>query len=229
MYNVQLNKGDILDVYLDYSDEINYEGKAILINKLDDIDSFYLSNERVIPTDLSNLSNIDKQHTIWYNQIKTTISKKEYIPIYEKIFRTVKRRINDYNEVRNILLHYKNLLQVFESNDKNRFKYKSLRTMFETIPIDFITRYFQQHNKKWQPSLFRAERWIVQFLNGNVTSRKIRYIQVNNPLENYRIDELRNKITYNNREGSHKVLNQNMNFTKIRYVKRYKDDYGEYL
>jgi hypothetical protein len=64
MYNVQLNKGDILDVYLDYSDEINYEGKAILINKLDDIDSFYLSNERVIPTDLSNLSNIDKQHTI---------------------------------------------------------------------------------------------------------------------------------------------------------------------
>lgn len=78
--------------------------------------------------------------------------------------------------------------------------------------------------------MFRAENWLVQFLTNNyTTNRKVRYIQVNNPLDNYRVDELRNKITYNNREGSYKFKTQNMNFTRVSKVKKYRDDYGEYL
>lgn len=147
MYNIELSKGDIVDIYLDYGDEVNYEGKAILIKKKSEIDSFYISNERVIPTDLSLLSEQDKQHQIWYNQIKSTLNKREYIPIHDKLFRTKKNKLTDHNEIKRLLLHYKNLMQVFEANDKRRFKYKRLRTMLETIPIDYITRYIQQQVK----------------------------------------------------------------------------------
>ena len=101
--------------------------------------------------------------------------------------------------------------------------------MLETISIDYISRYIQQTVKNWQPTLFRYERWNVEFLNGYKTSRNIRYIQLNNPRDNYRYNDLQQNITYNNKEGSYKHESINMNFSKIIEVKHLKDDYGDSL
>ena len=57
--NIELNIGDVLEIYTDFKEEVGYEGKAVLVEKLKNGDSYYLRNEDIRPEDKKEYSQKD--------------------------------------------------------------------------------------------------------------------------------------------------------------------------
>ena len=101
--NIKLKKNSIINIYTNYQEEIKYEGKAILLEKVSDGDSFYLHNERVEPKDKKEYNEKDNIIINKYNRIiiffKGVISKKptRYCRrLYNELIKQRKDNIDDF-------------------------------------------------------------------------------------------------------------------------------------
>lgn len=214
MYNTSLFIGQQVSIYTDFKEEIGYEGEAILIEKIDVGDTFFLSDEFVASNPgMSDKPNRQKDLTnAKLNEVFCHLDNhcKEAKKFFREIMKLRLNRLNDYNNMLRFVLkakdlaHKKYLSGQYDNDD--RFK-----RILREISSDYIVRYFQQFNKKVNNSVFKYEKWKVEFvidMQGNLTShtaiRKIRVIIKNNYREKNGYSDLSLLTTYNGRVGKRK-------------------------
>lgn len=197
MYKIKLKKGDVVHIYTDYRNELKFEGKAKLLEKVKKNDVFYLDNEEVFNEESY------KNPLVSYKKI----SKKT-----EMYFRLNAMLDLDRSEIKLLLRNVKNVVNKKKLDNYNAI-HDAIKTTFTNLKgsgflvtirneysIDYLTRYFQQkYYENWTPSLFCSERWLVEFIPQNNfeksfrTYRNIRYIVANSP-EDAKMSE---RMTYN--------------------------------
>jgi len=205
MYNISLNIGDQVSIYTDFKEEIDYEGEAILLEKLEDGDTFFINE--FVASNLSMDSKSDKIKESRNEKLSEVFdgqfATKESFKFMKEILRLRNNKIDEYNKMLNYVLNTKEqlnkrMLQGKYDND-SRFK-----RILNEIPESYIVRYFQQFNKKVNNSIFKFEKWKVNFIidrQGYLTEytcvRKIRLIVRNNYREKNGVSELSDYTTYN--------------------------------
>lgn len=199
--NTQLKPNDVIEIYTDYKEEVTYEGKAILIEKIKDGDSFYLDKEQLIMTDQKVYSEEDKKDILRYRRLKTFFRgtkkippDKELVSLYKDLVKQRKDKVDDFQKMENII-------------DGYREKYKNSVYKIKTVLVEYdnyyIIRFIQQLRENWRPSIFSYERWKVKFIEDDagwdvdfVTNRNIRVLKCVNPSEGVRRSELVQFTTY---------------------------------
>lgn len=200
---INLNKGQLCNIYTDYKEEIGYEGQAILIEKIKDGDSFYLNNERIKPIDKKEYSKQDLAEITKYNRLVTffkgTKSKKPSIycrRLYRDLKKIKVRDINSFDLMKVVLSKYRK---------KHSDSINSIKSLLSEYDDYYIIRFVQQYGySNWQPSIFSYERWKVNFVSDDrgwetnwATARNIRVLKCYSPAEKMRRSELIEHTTYN--------------------------------
>lgn len=210
MYNVSLNIGNQISIYTDYKEEIGYEGEAVLVEKLSIGDTFFLVDEFVdSDPEMSNTPN--KKKSVYNEKLNSVFENldnqpKEAKKFFREILLVRKNKIDDYNNMLKVVLKWKDLAHkkyLSKSYDHDdRFK-----RVFREIPTDYIVRYFQQFKKKINNTIFRYEKWRVEFVIDNcgyttnyTAIKKIRVIVKNNYKDKNGESELINYTTYNGKK-----------------------------
>jgi len=217
--NIKLKKNFIIDIYTDYQEELKYEGKAILLEKTGDGDSFYLYDEKVEPKDKKEYDEKDKIKINKYNRIviffKGVISKKptKYCRrLYNELIKHRKDNVDDFLKMKKILKKYRK---------KHDNSIQKIGTLLREFNDYYIIRYIQQDRQKWQNSIFSYEKWKVQFIENHLgweinwtTMRKIRILKCVNPTESMRRSELVEHTTYDGMSSQQ--------YDRILDIKKYK-------
>lgn len=199
--NIELKKNSIIDIYTNYQEEIKYEGKAILLEKISNGDSFYLYNERVEPEDKKEYTEKDNILINKYNRIiiffKGVASKKptKYCRrLYNELVKQRKDNIDDFLRMKKVLKKYRK---------KHSSSIQKIGTLLREFDDYYIIRFVQQDRQKWQNSIFSYEKWKVRFIEDYTgwevnwtTIRKIRILKCVNPTESMRRSELVEHTTY---------------------------------
>lgn len=199
--NIKLKKNSIINIYTNYQEEINYEGKAILLEKVNVGDSFYLYHERVEPEDKKEYDEKDNITINKYNRIiiffKGVISKKptKYCRrLYNELIKQRKDNVDDFLRMKKVLNKYRN---------KHNDSIQKIGTLLREFDDYYIIRFIQQDRQKWQHSIFSYENWKVKFIEDQTgwkvdwtTTRKIRILKCVNPTESMRRSELVEHTTY---------------------------------
>lgn len=206
MYNTLLEAGNQVSIFSEFKEERKYEGEAILLERLEIGDTFFIdefvaSNPAMdfTPNKRKEAFN-EKLNEVFNNlSVQTRSAKKFFI----QIMKLRCNKLNDYNNMLKCVykwkdeLHKEVLLGKYDNDD--RFK-----RILREVPSKFIVRYFQQYNKKVNNSIFRYEKWLVEFIideQGGFTSykaaKKIRVIVKNNYREKNGFSELSLLTTYN--------------------------------
>lgn len=197
----ELNAGDIISIYTDYQDCTGYEGKVILLEKVKQGDSFYLTNEKLIPSDKKQYDDIDQARIIRYSRLNTFLKgntaknpRPHCARLYKNLSKCRKGKLTEHKVMSDIINMY-------------RKKYKNstdtVNTLLKEYDNDYIIRYIQQDQKNWRPSIFSYERWKVQFIEDYTgwkvdwtTNRNIRILKCVNPNERQRRSQLAEFTTY---------------------------------
>lgn len=207
MYNINLTVGQQISIYTDFKEEIGYEGEAVLLEKIDTGDTFFLSDEFVAsnPTMSSKPNKLKEEFNAKLNEVFTNLTShcKEAKKFFKEILKLRVNKLNDYNNMLKFVLkekdlaHKKYLSGSYDHDD--RFK-----RILREIDSDYIVRYFQQFNKRVNNSVFKYEKWKVEFVidsQGNLTNyvaiKKIRVIIKNNYKEKNGFSDLSLLTTYN--------------------------------
>jgi len=199
--NIELNKGDVVDIYLDYQDETQYEGKAILLEKVKNGDSFYLFEEKLALDEKKTYTEKEllksaklKKLSVLFKGSKGNPPEKVLKQLYAKLVKTRKDSLEDFKNMKKILSDYKS---------KHANSVYRIGTLFKEYTDDYIIRYIQQDRSVWRPSIFSYERWKVKFIEDNygweidfTTNRNIRILKCVNPSEGVRRSELTQHTTY---------------------------------
>ena len=218
MYNTFLKVGQQVSSYVDYKEEIEYEGEVVLLERKATGDTFFLAEEFVSsnplfsdkPNRRRELIN-EKLNAVFDNLNEQTKDAKKF---HKEILLKKTGRINDYNNMMLIVLKWKDLshkkyiMNQYDNDD--RFK-----RILREISADYIVRYFQQLNTSTNNSIFKYEKWRVEFIidkEGYPCSytavRNIRVLVKNNYKEVNGGSELSNYMTYNmGRKSSFKKQN----------------------
>ena len=197
----KLKPGMSLDMFTDYQDETGYQGIAILLNKVRDGDSFYLSDEDIRPGDGKEYNKIADKRIAKYNKLshyfKGTDAKRPNSKckgLYKELLKCRKDKITDHDNMKKVLLEYRELYI------NPAFKVNHLLSNFDDW---YIIRFIQQDNRTWNNSIFSYERWNVKFVEDEVgwpidfnTTRNIRVLKCVNPKETMRRSELVEYTTY---------------------------------
>lgn len=198
----KLKKNLILPIYTDYQENEDYEGKAILIEKVRDGDSFYLKNESIrVDRDKRKYSKKERIKLEKYNRLKyffyglNTPPDKELIKLKKELTSLRKDKVEDYSKMWDLLEKYK-----IEFKNSPR-KIKAVLTEFDN---DYIIRFIQQDRIEWNPTIYTYERWKVEFKEDHTgwpikfrTERNIRVISKINPKENTKNADIIKYTTYN--------------------------------
>ena len=199
--NIRLKKNSIINIYTNYQEEIKYEGKAILLEKVSDGDSFYLHNEKVEPKDKKEYNEKDNIIINKYNRIiiffKGVTSKKptRYCRrLYNELIKQRKDNVDDFLRMKKVLKKYRK---------KHNDSIQKIGTLLREFDDYYIIRFVQQDRQKWQHSIFSYEKWKVKFIEDQTgwkvdwtTTRKIRILKCVNPTESMRRSELVEHTTY---------------------------------
>jgi hypothetical protein len=216
MYNTSLSVGQQVSIYTDFKEEIGYEGEAVLLEKVDVGDTFFLSDEFVAsnPTMSDKPNKLKEELNAKLNEVFTNLSVhcKEAKKFFKEILKLRVNKLNDYNNMLRFVLkekdlaHKKYLSGSYDHDD--RFK-----RILREIDSDYIVRYFQQFNKRVNNSVFKYEKWKVEFVidsQGNLTNhvaiKKIRVIIKNNYKEKNGFSDLSLLTTYNGKALKRKKL-----------------------
>ena len=199
--NTQLSPNDIIDIYTDYKEEIGCEGKAILVKKVRDGDSFYLNEEKLIIKDQKTYSEEDERAILKFKRLIRFFKGNKKIPpdkelrmLYKELKKQRKDKVDDFHRMEKIL-------------NNCRLKYQNsvhkIKTVFSEYDNYYIIKFIQQDRELWRPSIFSYERWLVKFIkDGNgwdvnfTTNRNIRILKCVNPSEGVRRSELVQHTTY---------------------------------
>lgn len=196
-----LRKGQTVKIYTDYKEEKEYEGKAILISKVSNGDSYYLQNESLLPTEPHSSTELGIKKIIKFRRLEKFLYGKEggqptkYCKILKNLLlQTLKK--NSYELLENLLNDYR---QKSKSNEINN---QALKYLFKSFDNDYIINFVRQHNTVWQPSLYTYERWLVKFIEDKdgwpinfTTNRNIRILVKWNPID--KKDNICDYTTYN--------------------------------
>jgi len=199
--NTTLSKGDIVDIYTNYQEEKRYEGKAVLIKKLRDGDSYYLRYEKLEPEDEKEYDESAKRRIIKYNRLisffKGTSTKKPSIycrRLYRDLIKLRKDEVDEFEKMEKVLTKYRK---------KHKDSIKRIGTLLKEYNNYYIIRFVQQDRKIWRPSIFSYERWNIRFMKDKdgwevdwSTSRNIRLLKCLNPTESMRRSQLVEFTTY---------------------------------
>tara|TARA_R110000851_G_scaffold309588_1_gene469087 strand:+ start:4560 stop:5351 length:792 start_codon:yes stop_codon:yes gene_type:complete len=199
--NIRLKKNSIINIYTNYQEEIKYEGKAILLEKVSDGDSFYLHNEKVEPKDKKEYNEKDNIIINKYNRIiiffKGVTSKKptRYCRrLYNELIKQRKDNVDDFLRMKKVLKKYRK---------KHNDSIQKIGTLLREFDDYYIIRFIQQDRQKWQHSIFSYEKWKIKFIEDQTgwkvdwtTTRKIRILKCVNPTESMRRSELVEHTTY---------------------------------
>ena len=153
----KLKAGNIVDIYTDYQDELpeSYEGKAILIKKIRDGDSFYRKNEQLKIEEKKHYNKTERLKIEKYNKIKNLFKggsappEKEIVKFRKDLLNCRKDNLDDIENMNRIITLYK---------DKYDVSAKKIKTLLNEFDNDYIIRYIQQDREKWQPTIFTYER-----------------------------------------------------------------------
>jgi hypothetical protein len=200
MIITKLKKGMKLPIYTDYKDHNGYEGVAILIKKIRNGDSFYLSDEEVKLPEKKTYTRKEKEKLNKYKRIKyffygkNTPPDKELVKLRKELTKERKDKLDDYPRMEAVI-------------EKYRKKYKNsvykIKSLFNEFSNDYIIRFIQQNRKNWNPTIYNYERWVVKFIEDSsgwkvdhTTQRNIRILIKYNPTETARNSDIRKYTTY---------------------------------
>lgn len=201
MILTELKSGMKIPIYTDYKECKGFEGEAILIEKVSNGDSFYLSDEIVKVSEKKTYTKEEKEKISKYNRIKyffygkSSPPEKDIVKLRKKLIKLRKDLEDDYFKMESLL-------------NKERKKYENsvykIKSLFDDFNNDYIIRFIQQDREKWNPTIFNYERWIVQFITDSSgwstnfrTQRNIRILIKYNPNETTRGSDIRKYTTYN--------------------------------
>jgi hypothetical protein len=197
----KLEAGMVLDIYEDFQDEIGYQGKAILIEKIKDGDSYYLMDEELKPSDQKSYDDNDKLMIVKYNRLVNYFKGNERKKanskcklLYTELIKLRRDKVTEYEEMNKLIDTYRTL-------------YKTVFTIVGRLLSEYdnfyIIRYIQQDRILWRPAIFSSERWKVKFIEDHTgwfmdftTNRNIRVIKCVNPKEGMRNSDLVEYTTY---------------------------------
>jgi len=199
--NTTLTKNNHVDIYTDYQEEVDYEGEAILLEKIRSGDSYYLYDEKLKPEDEKEYNEESKQRIIKYNRLinffKGTKTKKPSIycrRLYRDLIKLRKDELNEFGKMVKVLAKYRK---------KHQNSIKRIGTVLNEYDDYYIIRFVQQDRGIWRPSIFSYERWKVRFITDGfgwetnwTTMRNIRVLKCLNPSESMRRSQLVEFTTY---------------------------------
>ena len=200
MITIKLKKGMILPIYTDFKECKDYEGKAILVKKIRNGDSFYLADEEVNVSEKKSYTKKEKEKLKKYNRIryffygKNTPPDKELVKLKKDLIKERKDQLDDYKRMKKII-------------EKYRIKYENsvykIKSLFNDYDDDYIIRFIQQDRTRWNPTIYNYERWLVKFVEDHTgwgvnytTQRNIRKLIKYNPTETSRDSDIRKYTTY---------------------------------
>lgn len=162
-YNLSLSEGDIVPCYLDYKSQDKFEGYCILIEKKSSGPTFFMDNEEVY-INLANVPDIGLSSLTGHGNkaLRTTLYIDSYLKKRKnKSIRELTKRIKPL--VNRTLQSYNN---VYNELEKIKCEYPAPNLVANIFMLDTrtIALYFmQKYTVFWRPTLFREERWVVQF------------------------------------------------------------------
>lgn len=211
MYNINLETGQQVSIYTDFKEERGYEGEAILIEKIDNGDTFFIDEFVASNPNMDDRPNKRKEkqneklNEVFNNLQSQTKDAKKF---FKEILKLRCNKITDFNNMLKCVLRWKDeihkryLAGKYDNDD--RFK-----RLFREIKSDYIVRYFQQYNKKVNNSIFIFEKWKVEFViddlgyfTNHTAIKKVRKIIRNNYKEKNGNSELSDLMTYNGKNYS---------------------------
>lgn len=200
----KLKVNDVVDIYTDYQDENEntYEGRAILLKKVRNGDSFYRKDEQIKVDEKKEYTKYERRQLKKYNRIKSFFcginasAEKEIIKLKKELIALRKDDNDDIENMNRTIDTYK---------VKYKDSVKRIKTLLDEFDNDYIIRYIQQDREKWHPSIYTYERWLVQFTKDKTdwsvnfrTERNIRILVKLNPNEHVKSADIRKFTTYNN-------------------------------
>jgi hypothetical protein len=217
----KLKKGDIVDIFTDYQDEdINtFEGKAILLKKIRNGDSFYRKDEQLKIEEKKEYTKEERKRLEKYMRLKsffygsTSPPDKELVKLRKELISCRKDTSDDIENMLRIISAYK---------DKYKDSVRKIKSLFIEFDSDYIIRYIQQDREKWNPTIFSYERWLIQFIEDKAgwktdfrTERNIRILSKINPKENVKSSDIRKYTTYNHGISSINIYNKEENDDEV--------------
>lgn len=163
MYYVSLKPNQKVDIYLNCkSDDPVFEAEAILIKKEEVGLSYSLDYEQLEypPTLKSSLHKSDPKvdemrqiHDYLHSYLGEDQKNKKIIAFREQLHKLCNRKRESYNNMYRCVEDWK---KRYEDTPH------SINNIFE-VPTKYIVRYIQQKKiKNWRPTLFVAERWLIE-------------------------------------------------------------------
>lgn len=227
----ELKEGLILDIFEDYQDEIGYQGKARLLNRVRYGDSFFLSDEDIRPIDDKSYSKKDDETRLKYNKlINFFFGNDKNKPnhkckqLYTELVKMRRDNINNFNK----MFEYLDGLRA-----KNKAVTNNLHNIFKEFDNWYIVRFIHQHERKnWHNSIFHYERWNVQFIEDHtgwkddfITTRNIRILKCVNPKERMRGNEMIEFTTYDHGVSSkeHRMIDRSYSKVKNKTKDKWSD------
>jgi hypothetical protein len=234
-----LQPGAIVNIYTDYKFQRKFEGRAKLIERKEKGLTFMLYNENLL-TILENRA-IDPETGA---HMPFTKEQKENNKLYARLTVALKgtvrsgvRHVNEHihnlylllkEEVNSDLENPKYLWKVLEHYEKEWNIYSDERGLFfNQFRKEDIIRYVQQTClKDWCHSIWREERWLVEFLSDGYSSpfkthRKIRTLICINPNEDGQNSDI---LHYTTKENS---LISNADRKELREKEKEEEDIAE--
>lgn len=211
MVHTELEAGIMVEIYRDYKNSSNFEGVAILLEKKSIGDSYYLDLEEIrIPyTTKSSLTTLPDPVQIQLNKLYQylydfcTSNNAEVKDFVRTLKALCSKDIHSYNNMYQEVQLWK---------DKFLYTPHYINNILR-VETKYIVRYFQQKFiKDWRPTLFRLEKWLVEFptqkhpFTGDIlfnspfrTTRWISIILAISPSEESKTHDLSRFTTYNGR------------------------------
>ena len=176
MITIKYKAGDIVNIYRDSKTELQFEGSAKLIKKIESSHTFIIPNEKLYKmqedTAFDNngshipLSKEDKINNMIYNNMILSLEgvrrsgvlhiNYDLESLRERLIAKVNTRdINNYNNLDNYL---------FKRRLNRHKKSKDYVDFFEKYTNDQIIRFIYQRYFKWINTIWREEKWLVEFI-----------------------------------------------------------------
>ena len=208
MYLLKLNKGDTVPIFSDYKNDIGFQGNALLLEKLEQGDSFFEDYEQLRIVDLSNSSygkkyskQEIKNHNTWkeLNHYFIDTKNPEMIEFASCMMKLVKKNPKSHNT----MLEYLEYI-------REEFVHDKTHCINNVLSLDpkYVVRYFQQRRPDWAPTMFCYQKWLVEFpvqcdmKNGVLfnspfrTTRRVRYLLKFLPTEKRKNNEVSRFTSY---------------------------------
>lgn len=168
-----MKEGDLVNIYTDFKFEEKFEGVARVIKKIDVGHSFIIVDEklytqledRALSKDGSHLPLTKTQESnnkkyarliLYFEGTSKKEVNKEFVILGKKIKSLLSSKLESIDKINHVLDDYRNTWR--NTTDTRKLFFKEFNN-------ETIIRFFQQrYMKNWSPSIWREEKWLVEFI-----------------------------------------------------------------